>query len=125
MASRSALRKPERYISWKAARNSVPRVRPASRDIAPLRRDRFLTADIPISMHVHAGRCRAEHFHALPGLAKSTRQIQFLLNALVVPGETASIWVLARKALIEQPDLDHSSEPAQITGGACYVNHLP
>ena len=41
-------------------------MRPGFREVAPLRRDRFLTADIPISMHVHAGRCRAERFHAEP-----------------------------------------------------------
>ena len=42
-------------------------MRSGFRDVARLRRDRFLTTDIPISMHVHAGRCRAERFHALPG----------------------------------------------------------
>jgi hypothetical protein len=42
-------------------------VRSGFRDVARLRRDRFLTVDMPISMHVHAGRCRAERFQALPG----------------------------------------------------------
>jgi len=37
-------------------------VRSGFRDVAPLLRDRFLTADIPMSMHIHAGRCRAEGF---------------------------------------------------------------
>jgi hypothetical protein len=41
-------------------------VRSGFRDVVPLRGDRFLIADIPISMHVHAGRCRAERFHVLP-----------------------------------------------------------
>lgn len=44
------------------------------RDVARLTPDRFPTTDIPVSMHVHAGKCRAEHSHALPGRAKSTRQ---------------------------------------------------
>jgi hypothetical protein len=60
MASRSALRKPERYISSKAACNRSARVRSEFRDVARLPCDRFLIADIPISMHVHTGRCRAE-----------------------------------------------------------------
>jgi hypothetical protein len=38
-------------------------VRSGFRDFVPLRGDRFLIADIPISMHVHAGRCRAERVH--------------------------------------------------------------
>ena len=33
------------------------------RDVAWLRRDRFLTADILASMPLQAGRCRAERFH--------------------------------------------------------------
>ena len=37
------------------------------RDVAWLRRDRFLTADILASMPLQAGRCRAERFHILPG----------------------------------------------------------
>jgi hypothetical protein len=47
-------------------------VRAGFREGAPMRRDRFLTADIPVSMHVCARRCRAERFHALPELAKTT-----------------------------------------------------
>ncbi len=34
-------------------------MRSGFRDVVSLRRDRFLMADIPISMHVHAARCRA------------------------------------------------------------------
>ena len=39
-------------------------MRSGFREVASLRRDRFLIADIPISMPVHARRCRAERFHA-------------------------------------------------------------
>jgi len=42
-------------------------VRSGFRDVASLRRDRFLTADILASMPLQAGRCRAERFHVLPG----------------------------------------------------------
>jgi hypothetical protein len=41
-------------------------VRSEFRDVAWLRRDRFLTADILASMPLQAGRCRAERFHVLP-----------------------------------------------------------
>ena len=36
------------------------------RDVARLRRDPFLAADILSSMPLQAGRCRAERFHVLP-----------------------------------------------------------
>ena len=52
MASRSALRNPERCITWKAARNKRPRVRSGSRGAARLRLSLFLPANIPTSMHV-------------------------------------------------------------------------
>jgi hypothetical protein len=42
-------------------------VRSEFRDVARLRRDRFLTADILVSMPLQAGRRRAERFHVLPG----------------------------------------------------------
>jgi hypothetical protein len=41
-------------------------VRSAFRDVGPLRRDRFPTAGMSISMRVQARRCRAERFRALP-----------------------------------------------------------
>jgi hypothetical protein len=41
-------------------------VRSAFRDVGPLRRDRFPTAGMPISMRVQARRCRAERFRARP-----------------------------------------------------------
>src|SRR5580698_4247098 len=76
MASRSALRNPERYISSKAACNRSPRVRSEFRNVARLPRDRFLTADIPTSMHVHPGRRRAKRFNTPLELADSAMQIQ-------------------------------------------------
>jgi hypothetical protein len=41
-------------------------VRSAFRDVGPLRRDRFPTASMSISMSVQARRCRAERFRPLP-----------------------------------------------------------
>jgi hypothetical protein len=53
MASRSAYRNPERWISWEAARNKRPRMRSGSRGgAAPLRLGWFLVTNIPTSMHV-------------------------------------------------------------------------
>src|SRR6204780_4920138 len=72
MISRSALRKPERYISWKAASSRSPRVSSALREAARLRCDCFLLPDIPMSMPPQSRMCRAEEkggLHALPAKA--------------------------------------------------------
>jgi len=42
-------------------------VRSGFRDDVPPRRDRFLIADIPTSMHVREGRCRADRVNVLSG----------------------------------------------------------
>lgn len=56
-------------------------MRSGFREVARLRRDRFLTADIPISMHVHAGRCRAERF-TLRRAGQIDSNPTFLVNGL-------------------------------------------
>jgi hypothetical protein len=43
-------------------------VRSGFRDVASLRRDRFLTADMLASMPLQAGRCRAKRFDVLGGI---------------------------------------------------------
>src|SRR5580692_4282812 len=58
MASRSALRNPEWWISWNAACNKRTRVRSGSRGVGTFRLGFFPTANIPTSMQVYGHGCR-------------------------------------------------------------------
>jgi len=60
-------------------------VRAEFRDVARLRRDPFLAADILSSMPLQAGRCRAERFHVLPA-GKQFVQLIHVAVLLQKPG---------------------------------------
>lgn len=63
-------------------------MRSGFREVACLRGDRFLIADIPISMPVHAGRCRAEPFidGGVPASLADTRELAQNGVPVGVPG---------------------------------------
>ena len=55
------------------------------RDVAWLRRDRFLTADILASMPLQAGRCRAERFHVRFHVMPGGNQFVQVIHDAVLP----------------------------------------